>query len=112
VDSKDFQLLVSLHSNARQSYQSLGMLLSLSAHSVRDQLDRLKSKGILQGFMLTIDSSLYRPQTLPNQGGNWEVEKEPNELRCTDRGHTQRIRIRSPLFRSPTFRCDLVWIRK
>jgi DNA-binding Lrp family transcriptional regulator len=59
VDSKDFQLLVALYSNARQSYQSLGKGVSLSAHSVRDRLNRLKSKGILQGFMLSIDSSVF-----------------------------------------------------
>jgi DNA-binding Lrp family transcriptional regulator len=59
VDSKDFQLLVSLYNNARQSYQSLGRRVSLSAHAVRDRLNRLKSKGILQGFMLSIDSSVF-----------------------------------------------------
>ena len=59
MDSKDFQLLVALYGNARQSYQSLGMRVSLSAHSVRDRLNRLKSKGILQGFMLSIDSSVF-----------------------------------------------------
>jgi len=59
VDSKDFQLLVALYGNARQSYQSLGGRVSLSAHSVRDRLNRLKSKGILQGFMLSIDSSVF-----------------------------------------------------
>jgi DNA-binding Lrp family transcriptional regulator len=59
VDSKDFQLFVALYANARQSYQSLGRRVSLSAHSVRDRLNRLKSKGILQGFMLSIDSSVF-----------------------------------------------------
>jgi DNA-binding Lrp family transcriptional regulator len=59
VDSKDFQLLLALYGNAHQSYQSLGRRLSLSAHSVRDRLNRLKSKGMLQGFMLTIDSSVF-----------------------------------------------------
>jgi DNA-binding Lrp family transcriptional regulator len=59
VDLKDFQLLVALYNNARQSYQSLGRRVSLSAHSVRDRLNRLKSKGMLQGFMLSIDSSMF-----------------------------------------------------
>jgi DNA-binding Lrp family transcriptional regulator len=59
VDSKDFQLLVGLYGNARQSYQSLGRRVSLSAPAVRDRLSRLKSKGILQGFMLVIDSSVF-----------------------------------------------------
>ena len=59
MDSKDFQLFVALYGNARQSYQSLGRRVSLSAHSVRDRLNRLKNKGILQGFMLSIDSSVF-----------------------------------------------------
>jgi DNA-binding Lrp family transcriptional regulator len=59
VDSKDFQLLVGLYGNARQSYQSLGRRVSLSAPAVRDRLNRLRSKGILQGFMLLIDSSVF-----------------------------------------------------
>jgi DNA-binding Lrp family transcriptional regulator len=59
VDSKDFQLLVGLYGNARQSYQSLGRRVSLSAPAVRDRLNRLRSKGILQGFMLVIDSSIF-----------------------------------------------------
>ncbi len=59
MDSKDFQLLVGLYGNARQSYQSLGRRVSLSAPAVRDRLNRLRSKGILQGFMLLIDSSVF-----------------------------------------------------
>ncbi|MGH9952739.1 MAG: Lrp/AsnC family transcriptional regulator, partial [Nitrososphaeraceae archaeon] len=59
MDSKDFQLLVGLYGNARQSYQSLGERVSLSAPAVRDRLNRLRSKGILQGFMLVIDSSVF-----------------------------------------------------
>jgi DNA-binding Lrp family transcriptional regulator len=59
VDSKDFQLLVELYGNARQSYQSLGRRVSLSAPAVRDRLNRLRTKGILQGFMLVIDSSVF-----------------------------------------------------
>jgi DNA-binding Lrp family transcriptional regulator len=59
MDSKDFQLLLALHNNARQSYQSFGKRVSLSAHSVRARLNRLKSKGVIQGFMLSIDSSVF-----------------------------------------------------
>jgi DNA-binding Lrp family transcriptional regulator len=59
VDSKDFQLLVDLYGNARQSYQSLGKRVSLSAPAVRDRLRRLRNKGVLQGFMLVIDSSVF-----------------------------------------------------
>jgi DNA-binding Lrp family transcriptional regulator len=59
VDSKDFQLLIGLYGNARQSYQSLGRRVSLSAPAIRDRLNRLRSKGVLQGFMLMIDASVF-----------------------------------------------------
>ena len=59
MDSKDFQLLVGLYENARQSYQSLGRRVSLSAPAVRDRLNHLRSKGVILGFMLMIDSSVF-----------------------------------------------------
>jgi DNA-binding Lrp family transcriptional regulator len=59
VDSKDFQLLVALHENTRQSYQSLGRRVSLSAPAVRDRLKRLESAGILKGYILSVDPSLF-----------------------------------------------------
>lgn|ERR687897_703532 len=59
LDSLDFQLLVALFGNARQSYQSLGRRLSLSAPAVRKRLGRLKMNGVLQGYMLTINPSLF-----------------------------------------------------
>jgi DNA-binding Lrp family transcriptional regulator len=55
---------VGLYGNARQSYQSLGRRVSLSAPAVRDRLNRLRRKGILQGFMLVIDSSVFERDDL------------------------------------------------
>lgn len=59
MDSRDFQLLVALFGDARQSYQSLGRRLSLSAPVVRNRLERLMMKGVLQGYMLTINPSVF-----------------------------------------------------
>lgn len=59
MDWKDFQLLVALFGDARQSYQALGRRLSLSAPVVRNRLERLMMKGVLQGYMLTINPSLF-----------------------------------------------------
>jgi DNA-binding Lrp family transcriptional regulator len=59
LDSIDFQLIVAIYGNARQSYQSLGRRVSLSAPTVRDRLNRLKSKGVLQGFVLAIDPGVF-----------------------------------------------------
>ena len=38
---------------------NLGRQVSLSAPAVRDRLNRLRSKGVIQGFMLVIDSSIF-----------------------------------------------------
>ena len=59
MDSIDFQLLVALFGDARQSYQSLGRRLSLSAPAVRNRLERLNMNGDLQGYMLTINPSVF-----------------------------------------------------
>ena len=64
MDSKDFQLLAALYDDARQSYKSLGRLISLSAPAARDRLKRLEAQGILQGFMLTLDPNVFHRDEL------------------------------------------------
>ncbi len=59
MDSKDFRLLVALYEDGRQSYRALARLVSLSAPVARDRLRRLQSRGILQGFILSIDPSVF-----------------------------------------------------
>ncbi len=59
MDSKDFRLLVALHGDARQSYRSLGRRVSLTAPGVRERLNRLNSQGVLKGYGLWIDPSVF-----------------------------------------------------
>jgi len=59
VDSKDFQLLAALHENARQSYRALGSRVSLSAPAVRDRLLALENRGIIQGYWVTPDPTIF-----------------------------------------------------
>ena len=59
MDSKDFQLLVALHGDARQSYQSLGRRVSLTAPAVRERVNRLKRGGVLRGYGLWMDPSIF-----------------------------------------------------
>ena len=59
LDLKDFQLLAALDNNARQSYQSLGRQVLLSAPAVRDRINRLKMKEVLKGFNLRINPALF-----------------------------------------------------
>jgi len=64
VDSKDFQLLAALHDNARQSYRALGSRVSLSAPAVRDRLQALEKTGIIQGYWVTPDPTIFDRQDL------------------------------------------------
>jgi len=64
VDSKDFQLLAALHENARQSYRALGNRVSLSAPAVRDRLQTLEKRGIIQGYWVTPDPTIFDRQDL------------------------------------------------
>ncbi len=62
MDSKDFQLLVALHQNARQSLLSLGRRVSLSAPAVRERLRRLRDTGTLLGYGLWVDPVVFERQ--------------------------------------------------
>ena len=62
MDSKDFQILVGLHQNARQSLLSLGRLVSLSAPAVRERLRRLHDTSVLLGYGLWIDPVVFDRQ--------------------------------------------------
>ena len=64
VDTKDFQLLASLHENARQSYRVLGSRISLSAPAVRDRLQALERRGIIQGYWVSPDPTIFDRQDL------------------------------------------------
>lgn len=64
MDSKDFQLLVALHQNARQSLLSLGRRVSLSAPAVRERLRRLHNAGVLLGYGLWVDPVVFERQEI------------------------------------------------
>lgn len=72
MDSKDFQLLRALHQDARQSYQSLGRRAALTAPAVRERLKRLQVQGVLRGYGLRIDPSIFgRDQLIVSFQGEW-----------------------------------------
>ncbi len=85
VDSKDFQLLVALHENARQSYRALGHRVSLSAPAVRERLKRLQSRGILHGYWLSINPSIFdRDDLLVFFRGEWTRQDAAKALTAPD----------------------------
>ena len=85
VDSKDFRLLVALHENARLSYRSLGQRVSLSAPAVRERLNRLEARGILQGYWLYVDpNALDREDLMVFYRGDWKREDALKALDVDD----------------------------
>ncbi|MCI4319477.1 MAG: Lrp/AsnC family transcriptional regulator [Thermoplasmata archaeon] len=79
MDATDFRLLVSLHQDARQSFRSLGREVGLSAPAVRERLDRLGGLGVLQGYWVRPDATIFgREDLLLLYQGDWgrgEVER-------------------------------------
>jgi DNA-binding Lrp family transcriptional regulator len=72
VDIKDFSLIAALYENSRQSYRSLGRRILLSSPAVRDRLRRLETRGILNGFWLSIDPGIFgRDDLLVFFRGEW-----------------------------------------
>ncbi|TLZ43503.1 MAG: winged helix-turn-helix transcriptional regulator [Methanobacteriota archaeon] len=59
MDAKDFRLLAILSEDARQSFRSLGRRLSLSAPAIRERLRRLEGRGIVQGYWVSIDPTIF-----------------------------------------------------
>lgn len=72
MDKKDFRLLVALGEDARQSLQALGRRVGLSAPAVRDRIARLKERGIIQGYWLSMDPAIVgRANLLLNYAGEF-----------------------------------------
>jgi DNA-binding Lrp family transcriptional regulator len=85
VDSKDFRLLVALHENARQSYRSFGRRVSLSAPAVRERLNGLEKRGVLQGYWLYVDPSVFeREELMLFFAGDWTREDVVKALSAPD----------------------------
>ncbi|MCI4371083.1 MAG: AsnC family transcriptional regulator [Thermoplasmata archaeon] len=81
MDAKDFRLLVALDENARQSFQSLGRKVALSAPAVRERLRRLEERGILQGFWVSCSPRVFgRKDLLVAFGPEWTREEAVGAL--------------------------------
>ncbi len=59
VDEIDIKILKLLQDDARISIKSIANKLFLSAPTVKTRLDSLKEKGIIKGYYVEIDNSVY-----------------------------------------------------
>jgi DNA-binding Lrp family transcriptional regulator len=59
MDDIDRQIVALLRQNARRSFQSIGMRVSLSAPAVKRRVDRLEADGVIRGYTAQIDPGRY-----------------------------------------------------
>src|SRR6058998_207657 len=85
MDASDFRLLAAIGEDARQSLQALGRRVSLSAPAVRERLHRLETRGILQGYWVSIDPEVFgRRDLLVSFNGEWSREDAVEILEAMD----------------------------
>src|SRR4051794_13324458 len=59
MDDIDRQIVALLRQNARRSFESIGMRVSLSAPAVKRRVDRLEAAGVIRGYSAQVDPGRY-----------------------------------------------------
>ncbi len=59
IDEIDLKILKLLQDDARISVKSIAEKLFLSAPTVKSRMDTLKEKGVIKGYYVEIDNSVY-----------------------------------------------------
>jgi DNA-binding Lrp family transcriptional regulator len=59
VDDIDRQIVALLRQDARRSFQSIGLRVSLSAPAVKRRVDRLEADGVVRGYTARVDPARY-----------------------------------------------------
>lgn len=76
LDNIDKQLLAELSENGRLSYVELAERVGLSRVAVRDRIQNLKDKGVIEKFTVVINSEKFGKQV----SAFFEVDVEPMQL--------------------------------
>jgi DNA-binding Lrp family transcriptional regulator len=59
MDDIDRQIVALLREDARRSFQSIGVRVSLSAPAVKRRVDRLEDDGVVQGYSAVVDPGRF-----------------------------------------------------
>jgi DNA-binding Lrp family transcriptional regulator len=59
MDDIDRQIVALLRQDARRSFQSIGLRVSLSAPAVKRRVDRLEADGVIRGYSAQVDPGSY-----------------------------------------------------
>ncbi len=57
IDEVDEQLIAALQRDARATYAQLAALAGLSAPAAKRRVDRLRARGVITGFTVTVDAA-------------------------------------------------------
>jgi DNA-binding Lrp family transcriptional regulator len=59
MDDIDRQIVALLRQDARRSFQSIGLRVSLSAPAVKRRVDRLEASGVVRGYTAAVDPGRF-----------------------------------------------------
>ena len=59
MDDIDRQIVALLRQDARRSFQSIGLRVSLSAPAVKRRVDRLEAAGVVRGYTASVDPGRF-----------------------------------------------------
>src|SRR3954470_19089288 len=59
MDEIDRQIVALLRQDARRSFQSIGLRVSLSAPAVKRRVDRLEAEGVIRGYTARVDPARF-----------------------------------------------------
>src|SRR4051794_1088925 len=59
MDDIDRQIVALLRQDARRSFQSIGLRVSLSAPAVKRRVDRLEAAGVVRGYTAAVDPGRF-----------------------------------------------------
>jgi DNA-binding Lrp family transcriptional regulator len=59
MDDIDRQIVAALREDARRSFQSIGLRVSLSAPAVKRRVDKLEADGIIRGYAARVDPARF-----------------------------------------------------
>jgi DNA-binding Lrp family transcriptional regulator len=59
MDDIDRQIVAALREDARRSFQSIGLRVSLSAPAIKRRVDRLEADGVIRGYAARVDPSRF-----------------------------------------------------
>jgi DNA-binding Lrp family transcriptional regulator len=81
VDDIDRQIVAALREDARRSFQSIRLRVSLSAPAVKRRVDRLEADGVIRGYSARVDPARF----------GW-ITHAHVELYCEGRMAAQEVR--------------------